>query len=163
MLLERAIFDLGVKLQKELRDTLIGQKHIATGKLRDSIAMLVKTLPNGFVLEESHQDYGTYVNSGRRAGAKGVPIDALTKWVEVKGIATGKKAISIAWAIRKTIIKQGIPTVKSAAQGKKTAWIDDTLNNNTKLIGNLLEVAAEKDFVILIDNFAGKANKLLSK
>ncbi len=52
------------------------------------------------------QDYTQYLADGRGAG-KPPPIDPLEKWVEAKMGIHGKQATSIAFAISKTIAKEG--------------------------------------------------------
>ncbi len=56
-------------------------------------------------------EYAKYIEAGRRAGSgRGfyVPINILIRWVKKKRLATGKDAISMAYAIRTNIFKRGI-------------------------------------------------------
>lgn len=50
-------------------------------------------------------DYVEYVNSGRRAGAKMPPTDAIVEWARSKGIPTDNQTI---WKIRRSIAEDGI-------------------------------------------------------
>ena len=49
-------------------------------------------------------DYVEYVNSGRRAGAKMPPIEAIANWCRSKGIPSDNQTI---WKIRKSIAEDG--------------------------------------------------------
>jgi hypothetical protein len=65
------------------------------------------------VIEGKSLLYGRYVDSGRRAGIKRVPIDALIGWIRVKGIPlNGRKERDLAYAIQLKIWKNGIPSNK---------------------------------------------------
>lgn len=50
-------------------------------------------------------DYVEYVNSGRKAGAKMPPIEAIANWCRSKGIPSDNQTI---WKIRKSIAEDGI-------------------------------------------------------
>lgn len=52
-------------------------------------------------------DYWKYVEAGRRAGVRKVPINALLKWMKKKRIAAGREN-KIVWAIQQSIFKRGI-------------------------------------------------------
>ena len=94
-------------LQKEL----LGQGHKATGNLINSFEQRVIELPNSIVIEILMDEYGIYVNEGRKTGGKKVPINVLVEWIERKAIASGDKDVkSMAFAIQNTIHKEGIPT-----------------------------------------------------
>ena len=54
-------------------------------------------------------DYLEYVNSGRRAGARKVPINALLDWITRYNItAPNKTPVQLAFAIQQNIYKNGI-------------------------------------------------------
>jgi hypothetical protein len=65
-------------------------------------------------------DYWKFVEAGRRAGAKKVPISVLVDWIVAKRIPTGGKSVtSLAFAIQTNIHKFGIakrPFIRQAAQ-----------------------------------------------
>ena len=50
-------------------------------------------------------DYVEYVNSGRKAGAKMPPVEAIADWCRSKGIPSDNQTI---WKIRKSIAEDGI-------------------------------------------------------
>jgi hypothetical protein len=128
-------------LQKEL----IGQGHQATGNLVNSFEQRVVKIPNSVALEILMDDYGTYVNDGRKAGGKKVPISVLIEWIERKAIVNGNKEVkSLAFAIQQTIHKEGTPTsgsFKFSFNGRRDGFIDFVIEN--ELDGALAELEKE--------------------
>ncbi len=95
----------------ELQAELIGQGHKATGSLVNSFEGSVLTLPKSIVIQILMNDYGIYVNEGRIAGAKRVPLQVLMNWVEQRAIASGNKEVkNVAFAIQEKIFQEGSPT-----------------------------------------------------
>jgi hypothetical protein len=92
----------------------VGNK-VASGKLRDSISVnVVKVNENETIIQVLSAEYAQWVQSGRLPGKKGVPVDALEKWIKDRGL-TGRdkrgrfiKRRSFAFAIQKNIKKFGI-------------------------------------------------------
>lgn len=154
---KRSVDDLGQFIINELAKELIKQDHRATGKLIASLDYKVLDDFIGTVLRIEMNDYGEYVNVGRKRGAAKVPINALVDWIKVKGIeSNNKKALGIAFAIQKTIQKEGIPTRKSRSRGKKVEFVDDTLARIEMTIVNKIEELAGKTVETTIDNFIKK-------
>ncbi len=126
-------------LQKEL----LGQGHKATGNLINSFEQRVIELPNSIVIEILMDEYGIYVNEGRKTGGKKVPISVLVEWIERKAIASGDKAVkSMAFAIQNTIHKEGIPTkgsFKFSNNGRRKGFIDFVIDNELDGVYNELE------------------------
>ena len=126
-------------LQKEL----IGQGHKATGNLINSFEQRVIELPNSIVIEILMDEYGIYVNEGRKTGGKKVPINVLVEWIERKAIASGDKEVkSMAFAIQNTIHKEGIPTkgsFKFSNNGRRKGFIDFVIDNELNEVYNELE------------------------
>lgn len=60
--------------------------RVASGTLINSIEAVVKETMSGFEIVGSAVYYAKYVENGRRAGAKGVPIEALIEWIRIKRI-----------------------------------------------------------------------------
>jgi len=91
----------------------VGDKY-ASGNLYNSLTATV--MPNGddFELVITYADYFKYVNQGRRAGVKKVPLTALLDWIKIRGIRGRDKKgrfipnLSLAFAIRQNIYKYGI-------------------------------------------------------
>ncbi len=106
-------------LQKEL----IEQGHKATGNLVNSFEQRVIEVPNSIVIEILMDEYGIYVNEGRKTGGKKVPINVLVDWIERKAIVNGDKEVkSLAFAIQQTIHKEGIPTKGSFKFSNNFIW-----------------------------------------
>ena len=126
-------------LQKEL----LGQGHKATGNLINSFEQRVIELPNSIVIEILMDEYGIYVNEGRKTGGKKVPISVLVEWIERKAIASGDKDVkSLAFAIKNTIHKEGIPTkgsFKFSNNGRRKGFIDFVIDNELDDVYNELE------------------------
>ena len=126
-------------LQKEL----LGQGHKATGNLINSFEQRVIELPNSIVIEILMNEYGIYVNEGRKTGGKKVPISVLVEWIERKAIASGDKDVkSMAFAIQNTIHKEGIPTkgsFKFSNNGRRKGFIDFVIDNELDGVYNELE------------------------
>ena len=88
-------------------------------------------------------EYGIYVNEGRKTGGKKVPINVLVDWIERKAIVNGDKQVkSLAFAIQQTIHKEGIPTkgsFKFSNNGRRKGFIDFVINNELDKVYNELE------------------------
>lgn len=126
-------------LQKEL----IQQGHEASGNLVNSFEQRVIEVPNSIVIEILMDEYGIYVNEGRKTGGKKVPINVLIDWIERKAIVNGDKEVkSLAFAIQQTIHKEGIPTkgsFKFSNNGRRKGFIDFVINNELDEVYNELE------------------------
>jgi len=133
-------------LQKEL----LGQGHKATGNLINSFEQRVIELPNSIVIEILMDEYGIYVNEGRKTGGKKVPISVLVEWIERKAIASGDKDVkSIAFAIQNTIHKEGMPTkgsFKFSNNGRRKGFIDFVIDNELDGVYNELEQQVFKGY-----------------
>lgn len=133
-------------LQKEL----LGQGHKATGDLINSFEQRVIELPNSIVIEILMNEYGIYVNEGRKTGGKKVPISVLVEWIERKAIASGDKDVkSMAFAIQNTIHKEGIPTKGSfqfSNNGRRKGFIDFVIDNELDEVYNELEQQVFKGY-----------------
>jgi len=95
--------------------------------------------------------YTTYSNDGRAAG-KEPPLGPLIDWVRFKfGLGNSKKAVGIAWAIKKKIGKRGIPykgttdEPKAFAQAKINEVKEQIVINIKK---RFLQYATKKTIVI---------------
>jgi hypothetical protein len=146
-------------LQKEL----IAQGHKATGNLVNSFEERVLELPNSIVLEILMDDYGTYVNSGRKAGGKRVPINVLVDWIERRGIANGDKEVkSVAFAIQQKIWQEGSPTkgsFKFSNNGRRAGFIDFVIDNEFSDIIQELEEEVFKGYDETIATIVKDFNK----
>ena len=75
---------------------------VASGSLINSINYRLQDTANGIQVQLLANDYLTYVDKGRQKGSY-PPIQAIKRWVEIKGIPQ-----EAAWAIRTNIYKFGI-------------------------------------------------------
>ena len=147
----------------ELQAELIGQGHKATGSLVKSFEGSVLTLPNSIVIQILMNDYGIYVNEGRREGVKRVPLKVLMDWVEQRAIASGNKEVkNVAFAIQEKIFQEGSPTkgsFKFSPNGRRKGFIDFVIDNKIDPILSLLEDDIFKDFDTLVGEITKDFNK----
>jgi hypothetical protein len=133
---------------------------VASGKLRDSIKAVptdqntIEILgPGGKPLNLTYGDWGGNgdVNTGRKKGLTGVPIEVIEKWIDQRGLRgrdkKGKfiKKRSFAFAIQTNIKKFGI---------RASNFVEislDVLLQNAELINKVEELAVEE----LIDKLEG--------
>lgn len=154
MISDKDINALGQFIVNELGKELIKQDHKATGKLIASLDYKRQDTVVSTDLIIEMNDYGTWVNLGRKRGAAKVPIQALVEWIKQKGIETNnKKVLGIAFAIQKTIEKEGIPTVNSRKRGKRVGFVDDVLARIGNEIERRVTEMAYKTIEVEIDNF----------
>jgi len=111
---KKALDKFGKYLVKESRKNLTRKKKNVTNSLYDSLDYDVKAMPNSFEFDFLMNEYGEWVDKGRKAG-KNPPFSPLRKWVEDRRIQfrsnKGKFQTydQTAWAIVKSIGKKGIP------------------------------------------------------
>ena len=112
-------------IKREIQDELVAQGHEATGRLKESISVEVTQAFDLISIDGRFVYYGRYVDQGRRAGVKRVPIDALLEWIKIKRLsAPGKTPRSLAFAIQTAIYKRGIPT---DGDSRKKRFVSGTL------------------------------------
>jgi len=110
---KKALEKFGKYLVKESRKNLTRKKKNVTSSLYDSLDYQVKAMPNSFEFDFLMEEYGEWVDKGRRAG-KNPPFSPLRKWVEDRRIQfrdnSGKFQTydQTAWAVVKSIGKKGI-------------------------------------------------------
>ena len=91
----------------------VGNK-VASGTLARSVQVVVKQSQDVTVLQVLMEEYGQWVQSGRRPGKKYVPIGSLMKWIKERGLKGRNKKgkfitdKSFAFAISRNINKFGI-------------------------------------------------------
>lgn len=142
---------------------LIEQGHKATGTLVNSFEQRVLELPNSLVLEILMEDYGIYVNEGRRKNAKKVPLDSLIAWIERKAIVNGDKEIkNLAFAIQNKIYQEGSPTKGSfrfSNNGRRKGFIDFVIANELDFVYTELEQQVFKDYDATVASIVKDFNK----
>ncbi len=89
--------------------TLLAQRTmIENGVANDSeLVKSVQFIPKNSGLQLLANDYYEYLSTGRRAGARKVPINDLIDWIKKKGIA-GANVNAVAWRIQQSIYRNGI-------------------------------------------------------
>lgn len=152
--------ELEVLLTNAIRNKFAEQGHNATGKGSKSIE--TKVLPKGedILIQILGEDYLTWQETGRRAG-KLPPIDALKKWVRVKGLASEAKEVNrIAWAIGKNMERIGMHSNKKRIDLSKRNFITSSIQDNNDVITNKLFQMFDKNFTLLVTQYI-KDNKQL--
>jgi len=110
---KKALENFGKYLVKESRKNLTRKKKNVTNSLYDSLDYQVKAMPNSFEFDFLMEEYGEWVDKGRRAG-KNPPFSPLRKWVQDRRIqfrdnrGRFQTYDQTAWAVVKSIGKKGI-------------------------------------------------------
>lgn len=119
------------RLIERYRDNLKTDNSIASGALYDNITYQVNTGVQSFEVVITLEDYWKYVESGRRAGAKMPPIDAIADWITVKPIiprmdSSGRvpSVRQLAYLISRSISIKGIPA-KNGFQKAYDSLLDE--------------------------------------
>lgn len=100
---------LGTFLDGKIVDQLVSNGKLASSNLLNSITHQVNETLQGVEVVGTMIHYGRFVESGRKVGAKGVPVQVLMEWIRTKGIESDlTKSRSIAFAMQKTIKRKGI-------------------------------------------------------
>ena len=92
----------GSLIINQMKDELQSNGKVATGELLDSLSFEFQVDAERILVQFLSADYGQYIEQGRAAGSY-VPIDALKKWCEVKGLPE-----EAAFPINQHIFKFGI-------------------------------------------------------
>ncbi len=165
--LRAALADLGAHLVDALREELIAQGHKLTGSLVNSIDAAVEQYRGQLSLSISYLRYGAIVNNGVRParvpfgngnGAKTSKyIEALIRWVELRNIAQGIRAKSVAFGIARKHKQEGIPTVGSRAfskNGRRVGFqnivVADNLDRIEDTVANAGDVAVNAALDIIV-------------
>jgi len=128
------IKDINKYLEEVVKAELLAQKHRATGKLIDSFKVRDRQEGGIIIVEGVMENYGEWVDTGRKRGVTRVPVQALIEWVRVKGLASGEQAKGMAFAIREKIYQEGIPTRGSRSIAtRRTNFIQESVKQATNL------------------------------
>lgn len=135
------------KFKKEL----IAQGHNNTGKLLNSFRYEVTK--DSIKIYAAH--YSEAMENGIPQGTW-VPVGALMKWIQQRGIATGNKEIkAAAFAIRHSIYKQGSPTAgafKFTSNGRRTGFAEVVVNEYSKLVFDMILKALKGQVFAVLSN-----------
>jgi len=110
---EKALEKFGKYLVAESRKNLTRKKKNVKGKLYQSLDYDVKVMPNSFDFNFLMEDYGEWVDKGRKAGTS-PPFSAIREWVQDRKIQfrdnRGKFQTydQTAWAVVGGIRRNGI-------------------------------------------------------
>jgi hypothetical protein len=110
---QQALTKFGKYLVKESRKNLTRKKKNVTKSLYDSLGYNVKAMPNSFSFDFLMEEYGEWVDKGRKAG-KNPPFSPIKEWVQNRRIQfrdnRGKFQTyeQTAWAIVGGIGRNGI-------------------------------------------------------
>ncbi len=129
---DQTLYSIGSYAMEMFREELTRLDKNASGALSRGFAATISNTLFGVQIDIDAEHYAHYVNAGRKAGLKGVPISALIPWVGVRNIPlNGKSARSVAFAVQAKIKRDGI---------KPAPFIDNTINriNNNKTLDNLV-------------------------
>lgn len=166
--LRSALVELSRELEEALAGELIRQGHKLTGSLIESIDVSISEKFDSLGLIGRFNDYGLVLDRGIPAdripytrgsprGGKSKYITGLINWARIKFKVDLKRAKGIAFAVANIHLKKGMPSRGAKFIGFQTK----TLAAKERRIGQLIGDAAEKDIVILIDNMARDAQKII--
>ena len=162
--LEESLLNIFEYLKVELIAELQRQGHNVTGDLIDSIEN--ETIKGSdFIREDvSFAFYGRFVDTGRKAGIRRVPIDVLEEWIVRKGFESdAKKVKGMAFAIQKTIFDKGI-SQPTSWKGTDTAnWMTSTVEKNEDRISQDLAIAIDEAMDIIITNIINDTNTVIKQ
>lgn len=140
-------------LRKEMIEEFVRQGHDVTGSLINSIEEKIIESTVFTRLDVEYNFYGRFVDTGRKAGVKRVPIEALEEWIRLKGFESDAKKIrGIAFAIQKTIFEKGISQPQSWNGENTKGWQTKVLEKNIEKIESKIEKAIENTFDLIITN-----------
>lgn len=140
-------------LRKEMIEEFVRQGHDVTGSLINSIEEKIIESTVFTRLDVEYNFYGRFVDTGRKAGVKRVPIEALEEWIRLKGFESDAKKIrGIAFAIQKTIFEKGISQPQSWNGENTKGWQTKVLERNTEKIESKVQKAIEDTFDLIITN-----------
>tara|TARA_R110002167_G_scaffold174781_2_gene373732 strand:+ start:2623 stop:3099 length:477 start_codon:yes stop_codon:yes gene_type:complete len=149
--IERQLYQISTFLQEDIKQILLDKGHNATGELVESIKNTVSRGSDMFTIEGSMAKQGEFVINGRLIGAKGVPIDALVKWIQNKNFSNGISSTrGLAFAIQKSIKKKGI---------KPDDFIGEVFDKNKGLIERKLDEAVGNALTLSLTNLVNNAQQ----
>ena len=103
-------------------------------------SLQVKATNDGdLVFDIMLNDYLTFIESGRRKGAKFPPVEPIVKWARKRGIPTDNSTIFL---IRRAISRDGIrprPFMQFVLEEIDTSWDDGWANKIFKIITEELD------------------------
>lgn len=151
--INRQLNIISVFLQEDMKQILLDEGFNATGELINSIKNTVSTGSNMFVIEGHMAKHGEYIIRGRKAGLKGIPVDALIKWIQNKNFSNGIKSTrGLAFAIQKSVIKKGI---------KPNDFIETTFKKNEAKLDREMNQAVERALDLSLTNLINNSKQFV--
>jgi hypothetical protein len=149
---------IGDFIVKQLQLVLDEQGHRASGNLIDTMRSEVKSSGKGFEIIVYGADYAIAVDKGVPPGVR-VSTDALAKWVEEKGIATGESEIkSIAFLIQRKIFQEGTIQFRE----KKKGFVEVVIDANANAIFQMVLDLFTKEITLSLSNTIRKHKRTFS-
>lgn len=160
--LEQTLLGIYEYLRVAMVDELQRQGHAVTSDLINSID---KTILKGtnFIREDvSFVFYGKFVDTGRKAGVRKVPISVLEEWIIKKGFESdAKKVKGMAFAIQKTIFDKGISQPESWRGTDTAGWMTNVLEKNEERIAEDVFNAVNEAMDVIITNIVRDTNMVI--
>lgn len=161
-------------LKEKIVAKIAEQDHNATGALSDSVEVIARELPDRWVIEALANNYGVYVNNGRRQGAPMPPISVIYQWMQQRGIganlAKDYQKRGLAFVISKSIAEKGIPPqggysdyYSKGNSIKRTGFADDVIAENEEQIWAMVEEVIGKVTDWIIFNKYRKTAKFIGQ
>ena len=116
----------------------VGRNTITGSDIYKNLQVITKN-DGDLVFDILLNDYLTYIESGRRKGAKMPPVEPIVRWARSRGIPTDNSTI---YLIRRAISRDGIAprpfmaTVMEQIDLKMENWYDKIFDEITKLIND---------------------------
>jgi len=133
--------NIKIKLQEYLNINIQNilnnyQSVKSSGSLGQSLTSVIEEVNSNFIGKIEGNSYITQLIHGRRPGSM-PPINDIKDWVIKKGIGNGANTDSIAFAIAKSIEKQGIKVPNQYNTGGIIEGVGNT-DNISKEVSNIL-------------------------
>lgn len=120
----------------------VGRNTIIGSDIYKNLQVIAKN-DGDLVFDILLNDYLTYIESGRRKGAKMPPVEPIVRWARSRGIPTDNSTIFL---IRRAISRDGIrprpfmATVMEQIDLDMPNWYDKIFDEITKLINDFFNV-----------------------
>ena len=124
---------LGKDVVEELQKQLKAKNKVATSNLVNSLSYKTVQLLQDFVINFSYEDYGKWVELGRKPG-KYAPISKIKEWCKIKGIDE-----SLAYPINYKIYKFGIKPTPFVQDVLKSNLINESINKMEEILSKDIE------------------------
>jgi len=148
----QALTKYGDTIVELMKDFLVRNKRVATGKLVNEMKSYVEEEDDKAFLYVDVANYGKYVDSGRKPNSKWPPVKSIRDWIKVKGIKPNKPKMTqeqLAFVMARSIGIRGVPAVPFL----------DIWDNHYEELEEIIEDAAAEDLEDAINDFVKEFNK----